>query len=1209
MKFGKLLLLLLLFCSSQLSAQVSINANTFQGCAPLTVNFTYNGPTADQWYWDFGDGSPNSFVQNPTHIYTQPTNYWVFVQAYYQSNYIGYAYMQIEVNGIQDSLDALVTNLCPNDVGYFGLRGSQNTNLNSVSWDFGDGNTLPNVNYWGVQHAYVNPGNYTVTATYSTNCGSGVASRYITVTNGPNPIPNSPGMFQVYRDSICPGDFEEFQVAGYDYYLDFGDGNTTQTGGHYGGHQYTVPGIYYPNIIYTNGCGDIAVFVDTIVVAYGLPVEYPPYIDIRYSPACINDPIEFYTNNFYANYVWDFGDGSPTQGNSTLTHSYQNTGIYNVTLTVTNACGSTASSTTTVDIQNAVPLPPFNVILIDSICLGDAINYEVDIQNDDNYSYLWDFGDGFDSHTNRGTYQYLSAGTYNVTLTVSNGCGNTSTQTMPVLVSTSGLIPNMSNYFAQAVPENNSCPGDTVVLAFGPAGDSSVVSWLIDNTITIPATQEIIVGNQRYRFAKHVFTTTGPHTTQCTFTNACGNSGVINDTYNIGNTVQVEADFFFDESKYHCQGEDIVFYAIGGSSYQWDFGDGSGTLVTYSALTPVRHAYALPGLYTVSMKAFNSCGTSDVTTQEILVPPSAISITTNSVSSNCGQSNGTAIVIAEGGNQPYSYVWSNGNSTFLADSLASGIYVVTVSDVNGCHNFGIATVSDVEAPTLVVNTVVDVTCFDGSNGAIDINLIGGNGPFTYAWSNGSTNQDVNNLVAGPHEVIVTDVNGCRATKSIMVDQPAEVILSVVTDKATCGSNDGNAQVNVNGSTGPYYYLWSNGGNNSYQTGLGFGVYTVTVVDNNGCIYTENAIVGELNGPNVVLDSISGTGCLNTTSNIYIRALGGAGPYSYAWSTGATTQNLLGVTAGTYNVMITGGNGCKGVGSFTIEKNQPDGNEICMVTVDTLSGLNHIIWEKDINALDIAYYNIYKESTQSGLYYVVGQVDYDSLSLWVDPVSNSDVRSWRYKLASVDNCGNESVWSGTHKTIHLNVNQGLGNSYNLIWDAYEGKSFGSYDIYRFNANTSAWSYLTTVPNNIFSYTDINPPAGTYSYRVDAVLPGCNPTVRLDHTVNPLAAINNTKSNLKTTINMAPYGVNDDGSFETLNIYPNPSSGLVNISCGIKTDNLKITVLNTVGQVVMRLDWNTLQNSQQTLNMSEFAKGIYIFSFETAEKKIFRKIILQ
>ena len=91
------------------------------------------------------------------------------------------------------------------------------------------------------------------------------------------------------------------------------------------------------------------------------------------------------------------------------------------------------------------------------------------------------------------------------------------------------------------------------------------------------------------------------------------------------------------------------------------------------------------------------------------------------------------------------------------------------------------------------------------------------------------------------------------------------------------------------------------------------------------------------------------------------------------------------------------------------------------------------------------------------------------------MSNTSQQAYRYQIKYVDTCGNESSVGDTHKTLHLTINQGVGSTWNLIWTAYEGVSFPSYNIYR-GTNSSNMTLINTVASNITSYTDNNAPSG-------------------------------------------------------------------------------------------------------------------------------------
>ena len=101
-------------------------------------------------------------------------------------------------------------------------------------------------------------------------------------------------------------------------------------------------------------------------------------------------------------------------------------------------------------------------------------------------------------------------------------------------------------------------------------------------------------------------------------------------------------------------------------------------------------------------------------------------------------------------------------------------------------------------------------------------------------------------------------------------------------------------------------------------------------------------------------------------------------------------------------------------------------------------------KKDLNQLGtIQKVNFYKESTQLGMYYLIGSKVVSLQSDWADPQSNSQQKAWRYRVTTVDTCGNESAPSNSHKTIHLAINLGLNGKINLSWDHYTGFSFGTY----------------------------------------------------------------------------------------------------------------------------------------------------------------------
>ncbi len=142
--------------------------------------------------------------------------------------------------------------------------------------------------------------------------------------------------------------------------------------------------------------------------------------------------------------------------------------------------------------------------------------------------------------------------------------------------------------------------------------------------------------------------------------------------------------------------------------------------------------------------------------------------------SSCAQNDGEVTASASGGTIPYSFYWSNGVATAVNNNVSSGQYQVTVTDGNGCEDFAIATVSDVNGPQIIVNNIVNTVCPSDTTGQIDVSVSGGASPYTYFWSNGDETEDLINEHAGTYELTVIDANGCEAVQSITLGGPLPI---------------------------------------------------------------------------------------------------------------------------------------------------------------------------------------------------------------------------------------------------------------------------------------------------------------------------------------------------------------------------------------------------------------------------------------------------
>ncbi|MCH8902833.1 MAG: T9SS type A sorting domain-containing protein [Bacteroidetes bacterium] len=264
------------------------------------------------------------------------------------------------------------------------------------------------------------------------------------------------------------------------------------------------------------------------------------------------------------------------------------------------------------------------------------------------------------------------------------------------------------------------------------------------------------------------------------------------------------------------------------------------------------------------------------------------------------------------------YSISSGTSrrTLTADDSLGGNYIVGMSVLaNACGpspmtalNLGNCTFC-VTPPTLgIVGT--DVKCNGGSDGDADLTPTGGTSPFTYVWSNAATTEDISGLVIGTYIVTVTDSAGCTVNDTITITQPSAIITSVIDTSVSCnGGSDGIADLTVSGGTPGYTYLWSTTATTEDVSGLGVGTHTVVVTDANACTKNDSAVITE---PAALSssDTTTNVSCNGGSDGaVDLTPSGGTTGYTYLWSNTATTQDISGLIAGTYTVVITDAYGC------------------------------------------------------------------------------------------------------------------------------------------------------------------------------------------------------------------------------------------------------------------------------------------------------------
>ena len=205
-----------------------------------------------------------------------------------------------------------------------------------------------------------------------------------------------------------------------------------------------------------------------------------------------------------------------------------------------------------------------------------------------------------------------------------------------------------------------------------------------------------------------------------------------------------------------------------------------------------------------------------------------------------GESNGSINFHVSGGTAPYLYDWSNGSSIEDQTNLAAGNYGLTITDANACSFDTTFTITEPDVIS-AIETITDVNCYGDATGSIDLTVNGGTSPYTYNWSNGSTEQNQANLTAGTYTVDISDANGCIITEEFTITEPASALsVEGIASDANCSDEaTGSIDLTVIGGTSPYTYSWSNGSAEQNQTNLTAGTYSVTINDSNGCSYSTD----------------------------------------------------------------------------------------------------------------------------------------------------------------------------------------------------------------------------------------------------------------------------------------------------------------------------------------------------------------------------------
>ncbi len=1062
-----------------------------QACPDEEIHFNASNWNYSELNWDFGDGTTGDH-HDMAHTYNLPGTYTVTLTLNTTCG-IETTSQEIEVtNSAIPSVDFSQSGgseFCYHDeVQFFSHRAATN-----YFWDFDDGTSSTERNPF---HTYIYPGNKVVTLTVTNVCGnSNSKSEYINIRTD---IP-ADATFDIDPNPVCPSTAVTFHPHSLGTYLwSFGTGSvSTQKNPQY---IYTAEGMYMVQLNLTNGCGNSASFNTSVTVQpdpFSKPFARAYFMNIQNSDEtdtlvlCPGE--EFIIENFTEDknpltYLWKTGDGSEiTEKN--LIYSFDEPGIYEITLYATNSCMGVDSAKKWVDIDlSAMPNSQLGTMQ-DTICPGEAM-YFVDFISDvkDNtYSYSIWFGDGeslldmteYPDPTMPVFYHiYDEPGVYDYLFTVTNLCGNTLSFDGTIVVTTSD---HETFYYANNSTLDDTsrygCPNDDV--EFFIFGGLDYVWYFGDGqTATGP-------------HVLHSYADTGIYNAYVIVTNACDDIDTLYTQATVVSNNYPETWFDISPSNQVCANDTLTFEYHGNANIQsnvdvfWDFGDGNT-----SDQWETQHAFASGGEYLVKLKVTNGCG-SDSTYRVVFVNQPVINFTASNTTISMSESV-TFSNLTSGG---ATYHWDFGDGSTSDDISPThswaeqGIYDISLTATSNYGCSGTQTFNDyITVSSLYINTYTygNVSCYTGRDGFIDIAVTGGYTPLFFEWSDSaqSTTEDISELAAGFYTVTVSDYSGISITHTFEITQPDTLISSLSgTDISCYGNNDGTVSVVLSGGTAPYSYLWSNGSVSSTISDLPAGTYSVSLSDANGCSAETSTEITQPGGIVCSPSAWPATTCGGTDGVATVDVWGAPGPYSYEWNTFPvqTTQTATGLAAGVYTVYVTYGS-C--IDSATVIINENGGPNF-----HTQNIYNTPLCPGEANASVTLLANGVEPITYEWSNGLVGSVFYDNIA------------AGTYIVTATDNNGCMSIAS-FEVTAFDPIITTVVTSDPLCYGGYTGSAMvyasggtGSFNYYWSNGSTSnsiiyrpAGVYTVTVTDGYCPVTDeahlMNPtPMGVLLYKSD------------------------------------------------------------------------------------------------------------------------------
>ena len=610
---------------------------------------------------------------------------------------------------------------------------------------------------------------------------------------------------------------------------------------------------YILNVADPSGCGAI----DSINVSVS-QIENEILSITSDSTTCgiPNGKITVNVNNATPNYLFSLNNGNQVSGNV-----FSNLASGNYTISIRN--GANCKKDTTINIKSGAPGPSVSLNVQATTCGLNNGKIKANVTGGKApYIYTWS-----NNVTNIDSIPNLAAGNYNLTVNDANNC----IITQSIIVPASNGVNNIVN------KSNTTCGLNNGSINVAATNGLSPFNFLWSNGSTSSSLTNL---------------TSGSYFLTITDANNCikKDTVFIDSSSNLSftkNVIQTTCNNSNGSISYN------IIKGVNPISFSWSNG------TTLSSNTNLAS-----GQYLVTITDNALCSKIDTT---IILPSTSPSAQRIFINPKCGLSNGSIKLTNITGSNPLTFLWSNGATSDSLQNLSAGAYSVTITDPNGCNASLSIPLTMISNPSINFNKV-NTTC-GINNGAIFSSISNAINPILYNWSNGSTNSSINNLQSGTYTLTVTDSLGCQKVDStiILSSNPFNVNYTLV--QPTCGNNIGSITSNVVSGKSPFKFSWKDGSVSANRLNISPNTYIVLAEDSNKCFKRDTFVIISSSKPLISLD-VKHASCGSLVGSIKANVGQGKSPYSYLWSTGATTDSISNLPhSQNFSLTVTDADGC------------------------------------------------------------------------------------------------------------------------------------------------------------------------------------------------------------------------------------------------------------------------------------------------------------